>query len=55
MGWLKHGRDEKYIQNVGQEVQREQSFGVNRIMILKLILKRHDILCDQMHLGQDGD
>jgi len=25
MGWLKHGRDEKYIQNVGQEMQTEQS------------------------------
>jgi hypothetical protein len=25
MGWLRHGRDEKCIQNVGQEMQREQA------------------------------
>jgi len=28
---------------------------VNRIMILQQIFKRHNMLCDQMHLAQDRD
>ena len=30
------------------------NFGVSR-MTQKLILKKHDMLCDQMHLAQDRD